>query len=484
MKWLLSLAGIVLLVLVGTLVFVVASHAHAVATARAADAALARRDYKAAIAKFNALLPIRFEPIATSRALCQRGYCHQRLGEKEAAERDYSEAIRLNSKAAWPHGARGIIRQERGDADGALADFSSALRLDPNAWEVSRRRARIYLQKHEPEKAIADFREAIRALPNRAEFYVELGNVYTSVHDWDTAEASFDSAIRIDPNNAEAYEKRGDMHGLSGDWLKATTDHGFARALAKPRDTERVRYISPGARDLARGNAETNAGNFDDAIQKFNEVIARPVSAKNKSTAYMNRGVVYYRKNDLVAALRDYETALQLDPSNARAYTNRASIRLDKGALADAIADCSAAIRLDPRLGEAYYNRGKAYVASHDFDHAMADLRKAVELDSTGLESVYNDLAWSHATNPNPALRDGKSSVEWATKSCDLTDWEEPGIIDTLAAAYAEWGDFNRAIAMQSKAIALTPPADPGMSELKSRLALYRKHQPYREAKH
>jgi hypothetical protein len=62
-----------------------------------------------------------------------------------------------------------------------------------------------------------------------------------------------------------------------------------------------------------------------------------------------------------------------------------------------------------------------------------------------------------------------------------LTKWEKPYAFDTLAAAYAEAGNFDLAIKWQQNAIALESEEVVARDKYKDRLALYRKGKPYRE---
>jgi tetratricopeptide (TPR) repeat protein len=93
----------------------------------------------------------------------------------------------------------------------------------------------------------------------------------------------------------------------------------------------------------------------------------------------------------------------------------------------------------------------------------------------------YNLLAWIEATCPDSSVRDGKEAVSLAMKACELTRWQEPSWIDTLAAAYAESGDFQRAIEFQEQALRASNSPEPRQKAMRERLALYKQSQPYRE---
>jgi Flp pilus assembly protein TadD len=112
----------------------------------------------------------------------------------------------------------------------------------------------------------------------------------------------------------------------------------------------------------------------------------------------------------------------------------------------------------------------------------IAEYREALRLQPNAPE-VLNNLAWILASNPNPRLRNGAEAVELAERACALTQTNQALKIGTLAAACAEAGRFDEALAWAQKAreVALVH----GETNVAARnLALekfYRAHQPYHE---
>jgi hypothetical protein len=89
-----------------------------------------------------------------------------------------------------------------------------------------------------------------------------------------------------------------------------------------------------------------------------------------------------------------------------------------------------------------------------------------------------NNLAWRLATGPD-GVRDGKRAIEHATRACELTNWRDPGIIDTLAAAYAAAGDFDKAVEYLKKALSFPEAEKEFGPEMRERLDHYTHKKPY-----
>ncbi len=84
------------------------------------------------------------------------------------------------------------------------------------------------------------------------------------------------------------------------------------------------------------------------------------------------------------------------------------------------------------------------------------------------------------AACPEAKFRDGKKAIQLSTLACELTRWKNPVVLDTLAAAQAEAGDFAAAVKWQLSAIERLPD-ERQKTDYRSRLALYQAKQPYRQ---
>jgi tetratricopeptide (TPR) repeat protein len=133
-------------------------------------------------------------------------------------------------------------------------------------------------------------------------------------------------------------------------------------------------------------------------------------------------------------------------------------------------ADDKAIMALRARA-DAYLNLGKQAEAIHDYESAL----KLDPRDS----GVLNNLAWVLATSPDEKLRDGRRSIELGQRACELTDYKQAHILSTLAAGYAESGDFDSAIKWSKRAV--EDGSDKLKPQLGKELESYEHHKAWRE---
>jgi tetratricopeptide (TPR) repeat protein len=198
------------------------------------------------------------------------------------------------------------------------------------------------------------------------------------------------------------------------------------------------------------------------------------------ASAYNSRGNAWSLKMKYDEAIADYSEVIRLDDRFAPgAYRGRAGAWFFKKEYDKAIADYTEAIRLEPGFEKAYVNRSDAWYFKKQYGNVIADCTQALLLDPKDV-SAYNNRAWVWATCPDDKVRDGKRAVASATRACELTNWEQPGNLGTLAAAYAESGDFEAAERWQDKALGLLKD-DVDKEKGRARLAIYRARKPYRD---
>jgi hypothetical protein len=95
-----------------------------------------------------------------------------------------------------------------------------------------------------------------------------------------------------------------------------------------------------------------------------------------------------------------------------------------------------------------------------------------------------NNLAWLLATSPDASVRDGARAVRLAERACEITGYQQTILVGTLAAAYAEAGRFDDAIATAGKACTLASASGEQdlLQKTRQLLELYRAHKPYHQA--
>jgi len=112
---------------------------------------------------------------------------------------------------------------------------------------------------------------------------------------------------------------------------------------------------------------------------------------------------------------------------------------------------------------------------------AISQYRKALQLDP-GWKPAANNLAWILATHPNETHRDGTQAIALAQALLD-NERPDPAVLDTLAAAQAETGQFTMAVKTAQLALAHAQQAKlrPLAEQILKRLEIYKQSMPYRD---
>ncbi|MGH7139144.1 MAG: tetratricopeptide repeat protein [Pirellulales bacterium] len=264
------------------------------------------------------------------------------------------------------------------------------------------------------------------------------------------------------------------LRGVS--WL---AKHEFENAV---KDLDEVIRLAPNNSSFhcLRGKAYFGKHAYDQAMADYTEAIRLNPS---NLIALNDRGCTWNAKEESAKALKHFDSVLRIDTRNALAYANRSATWFYLEEYEKSLADVNRAIELDPRMASAYANRGRWYMKHGDYPKALNDYNKSAELAPREW-AAYNGLARIYATAPifEAHIRDGKQALAMAKKACELSLWDEWMPVASLAAAYAELGDFEEAVKWQTKALAMSQPAkDRDQRDNLKRLDLYKSQKPYYE---
>ena len=138
-------------------------------------------------------------------------------------------------------------------------------------------------------------------------------------------------------------------------------------------------------------------------------------------------------------------------------------------------------VELNPKVPEVHAELAASLVVTGHLPEAVEELRAALRLAPGS--SAGNDLAWILATAPDDTIRNGSEAVRLAEAACRGNEFREPQLLDTLAAAHAEAGQFRQAqeIAARALELARRQPNAELLKALEARQELYQQGRPYRD---
>lgn len=194
-----------------------------------------------------------------------------------------------------------------------------------------------------------------------------------------------------------------------------------------------------------------------------------------------NKGALLHDKGDYAGARQCYDAALRKNPNAWLTYHSRAEVFMHEKEWKLALQDLNACIKLKPSFLLAFITRAKVNAVLGNCKSSLADLDQIIALHPAQAThaATLSTRAWVRATCADPALRNGQQAVADAKAACNINGWSKGDYIDTLAAAYAEAGDFDSAVRFEEKAIPKFHAADDkAMAE--RHLAMYRQHQSLR----
>ena len=301
-----------------------------------------------------------------------------------------------------------------------------------------------YMQKTgRYEASAAKWRKVLDLSPDDETAHRNLGTVLlmtghgeeSAAHFQKASEIKLRAAVEADPASARAFNDLGVLLVGTGRVEEAVAQFEKAAGLKPDFAAARANL----------GGALAKLGRLDEALVQLRQALA---SDPGYAPAHYHLGLVLRRRGDAEGAIREWRRAIDLDPKYAEAHVS---------------------------LGDALYEQGRTA-------EALAHWRDGLQLQPNDPPALRR-MAWVLATSPDAAIRDGGEAVAFAVRALELSGGKDAQVLDTLAAAYAEKGQFaNAALTARRAQARAAQENQPALArDIGVRIALYEADQPFRD---
>jgi tetratricopeptide (TPR) repeat protein len=301
-----------------------------------------------------------------------------------------------------------------------------------------------YLQKTKSyEASAAIWRQVLELSPDDEAAHRNLGSMLlmtghraeSAAHFQKASELKLRAGIEAEPTSAQAFHDLGVLLGQTGRLEESVAQ--FEKAVELKPDFTAAR--------ASLGGALVKVGRLDEALIQLRRALeADPANA----SAHYSLGLALSRREDMEGAVTEWVKTLEFDPKYAEAHD---------------------------RLGDALYAQGRT-------SEALAHWRESIALQPNNA-STLRRAAWALATSPDGRILNGGLALAYAVRALEISGGNDAQVLDTLAAAYAEKGQYANAslTARRAQARAVQDHQLALANEIAARIALYESGEPYRD---
>ena len=322
--------------------------------------------------------------------------------------------------------------------------WRTTITRNPEAWMAYENLGTVLFKKGRVDEAVAQFQKLLALQPDDPVARNDFGIILRQIGQEPEAVTQFQKVLASHPNDAVARDNLGLILLQKGQAREATVQ--FQKALeGDPRDP--MAHYNLGNLLLANGQVEEAIVHFQKALA------AQPDFGLDRDSL----GIALLQKGREREAVAQFQKALIGDPDDATAHYNLGIVFFQNGRVDEAIAHFRKAQETRPGFAEAHNNLGVALLQKGRVDEAIVQFQKALEIrpDFADAEDNLGDAAWVLATAPEASRRDGARALALARQLDRLAGGNNPAILDLLAAADAESGQYPEAVAAAQRALEL-----------------------------
>ena len=263
-------------------------------------------------------------------------------------------------------------------------------------------------------------------------------------------------------------------HANLGDYLLEKKTWG--EAIAQYQIASKIHLLNAESHNNF-GVALCADGRVDEGIGQYEEALRiKPAFAE----AHFNLGKALRQQGKVAEAIARFQKAIQLQPGLVAARSSLGNILLEHRKEDQAVPQFQKILELDPTDASAHLNLGLCFFNLGRMDEAIMQYQKALQLEPSD-PGIENNLALLLATCPQASLRDGDRAVELARHANTLTGGQDPVILHTLAAAFAQAGHYSEAVENAQRALKIAEVQSNARmaGTLQSELKLYQAGKPF-----
>ena len=322
-------------------------------------------------------------------------------------------------------------------AEEALTQINKAIELGPDFPKFKKIKASVLAKLGRNDEALASFDESMKGQENNVLVQVDRARFLAAIERPEDAIESFTKLIEK-YNGPLLFFFRGAVYASMEKYEEALKDADQALR----RDSELIMALQ------LKGEVYLKMKNYDESIRMYEQVRAKSKEEAEKISATAQIAYNFSQKGEYQRMCEILKTNLEKFPKNE--------------VLLRTFADSETA-----------------------FGHWQESAKYYEELVSVVGDKdpvVLNNYAWLLCTCPDDSIRDAKRAMEYALKSAEATNYEEAFILSTLAAAYAENGDFENARKWSQKSIELSEKEEKdNVEHYREEMASYQENKPWRK---